>query len=460
MNVAIIHYHLNRGGVTTVIRSHIHAIATAQADVARVLLLYGGSRTGWPDDDSYIGPQVTLHVVPELAYDKGPPAAANATYLADALERALGQHDFQRDATLLHVHNHHLGKNASLPGACQELALRGYPLLLQIHDFPEDFRPENYQRLLRAYGDPQRLERALYPQAAHVHYAVLNGRDFGLLKSCGFTPERLNLVPNPVEPPAAFAEREKSRAKAERCFGLDRRRFVVYPVRAIRRKNLGEMLLWAAAFGDRAVFAVTQPAITAAERPSYCTWKDMAQRLRLSCRFEIGNSSSLTYAEILAAADQVLTTSVAEGFGMVFLEPWLLGKVLLGRDLPEITADFVQAKLDLRSLHEAVWVPLEWCGPDQFLETFERLYGMALERFGRRPPAPAVIRGNVERLLHDGHVDFARLPSRLQQQTIKKVGAGGAIKDLITRNPWMHEAISGETDFALVMRNGDLFIEY
>ena len=36
-------------------------------------------------------------------------------------------------------------------------------------------------------------------------------------------------------------------------------------------------------------------------------------------------------------------TSLAEGFGMVFLESWLAECPLLGRDLPEITRDFVEA---------------------------------------------------------------------------------------------------------------------
>ena len=44
----------------------------------------------------------------------------------------------------------------------------------------------------------------------------------------------------------------------------------------------------------------------------------------------------------MASAHRLVTTSVAEGFGLAFLEPWLFGKGLLGRNLPEITVDFAK----------------------------------------------------------------------------------------------------------------------
>ena len=48
----------------------------------------------------------------------------------------------------------------------------------------------------------------------------------------------------------------------------------------------------------------------------------------------MGAPGGLEFFENLAAADAVATTSLAEGFGMVFLEAWLAGRPLVGRDLP------------------------------------------------------------------------------------------------------------------------------
>ncbi len=61
---------------------------------------------------------------------------------------------------------------------------------------------------------------------------------------------------------------------------------------------------------------------------------------------------------MIAKADALITTSVAEGFGLAFLEPWLASKPLVGRNLPEITADFAEHGLDLSALYNCLPVPL------------------------------------------------------------------------------------------------------
>ena len=89
-------------------------------------------------------------VTPRLQYDTQP--VDESAELAGQLRRQLSALGFQPDQTVLHVHNHSLGKNASLPGALRLLAEDGYALLLQIHDFAEDCRPRNYCHLIDAWG--------------------------------------------------------------------------------------------------------------------------------------------------------------------------------------------------------------------------------------------------------------------------------------------------------------------
>ena len=52
MNIAIVHYHLNRGGVTQVVRNHLLALdAVSDPDQRiRTAILFGGRKQGWNND--------------------------------------------------------------------------------------------------------------------------------------------------------------------------------------------------------------------------------------------------------------------------------------------------------------------------------------------------------------------------------------------------------------------------
>jgi len=47
MDLAIFHFHLNRGGVTSVIVNHLLALARTDSSIDRVLVVSGGRRDGW-----------------------------------------------------------------------------------------------------------------------------------------------------------------------------------------------------------------------------------------------------------------------------------------------------------------------------------------------------------------------------------------------------------------------------
>ena len=44
--------------------------------------------------------------------------------------------------------------------------------------------------------------------------------------------------------------------------------------------------------------------------------------------------------DMVRVADLVITTSVLEGFGFAYLEPWILDRAVIGRSIPFITPDF------------------------------------------------------------------------------------------------------------------------
>jgi hypothetical protein len=455
VNLAILHYHLNRGGVTRVIENQLDALDAVldPAEPWRVALVYGGRRSGWCEDlpSRLSAVELSLHEVPSLDYDqqRGNAGREQSDSLAGELVRLFRQIGFAPEDSILHVHNHALGKNVSLPGCVARLAAEGYPLVLQIHDFPEDLRPGNYRRFRGALargrsGRPNHDELAavLYPQTPHVHYAVLNGRDEQILRGAGVAATRLDRLPNPVPEMDQPVSTTEARDRLAQQFGVtEQQRLVLYPVRGIRRKNLGEALLYAALAPPETVLGLTLPPLNPAERPRYESWKRLARELDLPCRFELGAAGGLSFAENLAAADLICTTSLAEGFGMVFLESWLAGRPLVGRDLPEITRDFNELAVRFDWLSPRLLVPLAWIGFDAFRITMLGAYRRTLQAYSR--PEPDHLAAMIEAKIDSGLVDFGDLDETLQQQVLRTVCRNDESRRCVLRhNAWIEQALT------------------
>jgi len=445
MNLAILHYHLNRGGVTRVIENHLASL-DAVLEEARpwpAALLFGGRREGFREElpEQLRSIRLSLEEVPALDYDDQlePGEERDPDELYGQLTAALDRLQFSPRQTLLHFHNHALGKNRHLPAVIPRLAEAGYAVLLQIHDFPEDFRPGNYGRIEKTAAGP-------YPQASNIHYAVLNGRDEGILLTAGVARERLHRLPNPV--PAVdrlLAKADARRRLAERFAVEEDHRFVLYPVRAIRRKNVGEALLYSRLCPPDMVLGLTLPPLNPAEVPIYESWKRLAAELDLPCVFEVGAPGGLTFAENLAAADLILTTSLAEGFGMVFLESWQAGRPLLGRDLPEITCDFTKWGIRLDRLRPQLHVPLEWVGAEAFRRTMTDVYRRTLRAYGREEPADLARR--IAEKTAGGWVDFGDLDEGLQHQVLQIVcDSEAATRRLLEHNRWLETSFETRHD--------------
>ena len=389
----------------------------------QVVILHGQSQEQvselqWPESSQL---HVSTQAIAGLGYDQRSESEPNVSELADRLLNALRANRFVPDNTVIHAHNHSLGKNVSLPGALNILAREGYPLLLQIHDFVEDFRVEQYQHLRAMLGiRPHALGQLLYPQAPHIHYAVLNERDHRILSAGGVPAERLHVLTNPIVSPGKLPESLSIREEMELERGIPTDApLVIYPVRGIRRKNLGEFLLWGTLFKSRASFGTTLAPDNEAEIPSYKRWKLLAQKLDLPCHFELGDSFS--FKQNLAAADAVITTSVAEGFGMVFLESQLIGQRLLGRDLPEITTEFSKNGINLDLLYQVLTIPVEVVDKDRLIESITTAYSKLVQILSGKSHNEQSARSSLDQLLKPGTIDFGILTPDLQEEVILQV---------------------------------------
>ncbi len=464
VKIAVLHYHLNRGGVTQVVVNHLRSLSTAglSGDEIEATIIYGGRRQGWPEGiaDELAG--IRLNLVPLAALDYDSQTQPAPDQLAAELAAALESAGAAPDDTVIHAHNHSLGKNVSFPGALARLADRGYRLLLQIHDFAEDFRPENYRRLedARSVANRSGTSDHLYPQAQQIHYATLTRRDFDVLARAGVPSDRIHLLPNPVFDLGELPDRGQARAKLRSRFGVRRdARLLLYPVRGIRRKNVGEMLLWSVLAESDTHVGMTLKPLNPAEAKSYGQWRDLAAELQLPCVFGLGESGGLSFKENLSCADAILTTSVKEGFGMVFAEAWLAGRPLIGRDLPDITRDFVDAGLHLDTLRQRFEVPLSAVGRDDTRAALSSAYAAALDMYGRPHPSPENMGRAISEVLQGDMVDFAALTPTLQRRVIQSARERSDVRDELNNlNPWLEglSRLCPETACDLIRHNAQV----
>jgi len=170
-----------------------------------------------------------------------------------------------------------------------------------------------------------------------------------------------------------------------------------------------------------AKFAITLAPKNPEVKPIYDAWVAFAEELGLNVEFDAGANCS--FEEMVAKADALITTSIAEGFGLAFLEPWLAGKPLVGRNLPEITADFEEHGLDLSQLYNRLGVPLtsnDWNIGPQFFQTLENKMRAAAEAYGIEWTDERFEQAQSE-LVENGTVDFGILDEELQRVIIRAV---------------------------------------
>jgi glycosyltransferase involved in cell wall biosynthesis len=399
MRLAIVHYHLRKGGVTRVIATALEALG-ASVDKAVVL-------SSTPSEEALPCP---VAVIPELAYTGDASPGAVETLHRKLVEEARCHLGGNPD--IWHIHNHSLGKNVNFPETVRRLIDDGARVLLQIHDFSEDGRPANYRAQRKPYDEEvfNGYSAALYPVAPQIGYAVLNGRDRDVLKSGGIPEDRVFWLPNAVSVPD-LPQPEDGKP------GSRKEPLMLYPTRGIRRKNLGELLLLARAYPEFH-YATTLSPRNPEWQAIHNAWTDLAGELDLPVSFALGEQSGESFEKLVREASAMVTTSVGEGFGLAFLEPWLFGKPVFGRDLPEITRDFKDNGIALPDLYP------EWpvsCGlldadaqAARFLETAEKLY----TAYGKLPDETAIRSAWVD-LTRDGNVDFGMLDETAQAEVLR-----------------------------------------
>jgi len=279
-----------------------------------------------------------------------------------------------------------------MPSFLTALVKGTVPIILQFHDFAEDGRPDNYHLL---------AGKQTYPIAPHISYAFINSRDRDLLIKAGLPKKRCHLLPNAVNPPEALPA------------GEQKENIILYPVRGIRRKNLGEICLLAKHAPAGTQFAITLAPENKNWQQIHDRWVQVAAELELPVTFAAVTEKD-SFESWLSRATHTVTTSIAEGFGLSFLEPAFLRKPLIGRDLPEITNDFLTEGITLGTLYRSLPVPVPEGLKSELREELIRMYA-SYERVFHED----LVTEAWEALVKNDRIDFGNLPEHHQEAILR-----------------------------------------
>jgi hypothetical protein len=383
------------------------------------------------------------------------------------LERRIGallRERYLADDLIWWVHNYQLGKNPAFTAALVEL-LETAPrqkAVFQIHDFPECARFENLAAL-RSH-----LRGTVYPIASNIAYATINERDRRLLVEAGLPSESVFALPNPVPPPSGAGSRSGAEpdepaeaaqpgdarradilrrlggASGTRFPGFDPEGLLfLYPVRAIRRKNVLEAgfltRLFNASSTRRANVVVTLPGVSPMEKP----YSDMVH-----AAFSDGTmpgmagagqwleAAGLTFAELAESADLIVSTSVQEGFGYAFFEAPAWGRPLCARYLDVLDGLDHLFEGTVHLFYRQLQVPFESPSIDSIRTLLRIRYDEQLERAGAHMPPRARehVEAEIERMLSAESIDFSFLMPQMQYSYTKDLADEGFANEIRALN--------------------------
>ncbi len=249
-------------------------------------------------------------------------------------------------------------------------------------------------------------------------------------------------------PPQQQPPQDESLAKVRQSIGLpDDARWCLYPVRGIRRKNVGEFVLLSRWIRPDQFAGLTLCPTTPVEKRSYERWREVAAQIAPKAVFDVGQHPDVTFADNVSAADFIMSTSVAEGFGMSFLEPWLAHREVIARRLPTVTDDFESSGVKLSKLYDQILIPgdaawIRECNAES-IAAIREAWSNLPEQF--QPSLDSQANESTDR------IDFAKLTSNRQIEVLRKAAEDpGFESDVKECSRELVAHLTGQPDVALV----------
>jgi glycosyltransferase involved in cell wall biosynthesis len=261
---------------------------------------------------------------------------------------------------VVHTHNIGLGKHPRLTYAVKLLAQRtSIKVINQVHDFPEDNRAAALRALRYCTGkrDDNFWRAMCYYDLSNVLWATLTTHDAAKLASRGIPSKKIHVLPNPVDdefftrpaPPKTELREIKRKlaafARANRFYFDPRKKLLLSPMKVMVRKNNEEAVDLVKRL-RKYQLVISLDASSATDHAYSERLKQTIRRERLPVVIGVGAELD-SPLPLFHLAHAILTTSKVEGFGYTFVEGWLCRKPVIGRDIPEVTQDFVSAGMKM-----------------------------------------------------------------------------------------------------------------
>jgi len=450
--ITIFHYHLLPGGVTNVILLGAKALIRHYPDLELIRLVCGVSENTETirklleieiKSVSINGtsPEFEIHIEPGISYVK-----TDSKLPSGEAERMAARLTGLYGDSFWWIHNYQLGKNPLFTAAVLRTALSRpeQKMLLHIHDFPECARYDNLDKLFGAgVVNP-------YPDTESVAYSLINGRDAVLLEKAGISPEKIFLLNNPVEdtdseqPPQNRPDAGKLKTGFyEYCSRIFPKidpgaALVFYPVRTIRRKNALEAGLAAAISEVPVNLVLSLPGVSEREQAYSAACEKCFREGLIPGAWGTGaeyNPAVPSYPEMLGISDMIISSSVQEGFGYLFINSVQLGTPLFARDLDIL--DGIREIFPKSGTHfyDKIEVPVL----DSDAEAVRLEYRRKIESLGNYLSIERLktLKAEADALGTEGKIDFSYLPVNLQIRILEQIGESGNYKNevrVINRN--------------------------
>lgn len=365
MKLIIVHYHWRPGGIRRVIELATPQLLRQFRGTIHRVVLAGGEA---PPRDwgrhfrrQLGGTPVECFTDSSFGYlsEQAGDAPALQTALVRAMKRLLSGATGQDCAVWFH--NPAVGRNLLLTRALtQACAARGVPLLAHHHDWWFDNRWLRWPEMRRfGFRTLRRVAETTFPADHHVRHLAINQADARLLhrhfpKHSGWLP---NLMERQREPPARRVQ--AARDWLRRHLKIAGAPVWIMPCRLLRRKNIAEALLLKGWLRPDA-WLITTGGVSSADEQGYAD--DLraaahAHRWRLRLGVLQGDESNKpSVAELVAASEVVVLTSVQEGFGLPYLEAAAARRPLIARAVPNITPDLAKFGFRFPQLYDEILI--------------------------------------------------------------------------------------------------------
>lgn len=367
MKLVIVHYHLRPGGIRRIIELATPHLLRQLPQLKTITLACGeAADEKWHRafERSLAPAKLEIVAAPALGYFSEQTAAAATirARLARTLEEILAGADARN--CLVWAHNLAIGRNLLLT---QELAhacaARGITLISHHHDWWFDNRWLRWPEIRRSgFATLDRVAGCIFPKTATLRHATINHQEAAILAR--HLPKATTWLPNLAtrsEVPSPARVRA-ARQWLQQRLATRRAPVWILPCRLLRRKNVAEALLLTRWLRPEA-WLVTTGGVSSADERAYFEKLNHAARqhhwpLRLGV-LQGDETKKPTVAELMAASEAVLLTSIQEGFGLPYLEAAAARRPLLARSLPNIAPDLRQFGFRFPQVYDEILVATE-----------------------------------------------------------------------------------------------------